>query len=74
MKAGGEMDELLTCTPPPPPSVSVSVPGHIDAAAEQYLQVYNALDKLVALTRGTVKEPTALSNLDNLHKILKGMP
>lgn len=51
----------------------VSVPGQIDSAAEQYLRVYNMLDKLVDLTRSTIKDPTALSDLDNLQKILKGI-
>lgn len=52
--------------------VYVSVPGFIDSAAEEYLRVYNMLDKLVDLTRSTIKDPAALSDLDNLQKILKG--
>lgn len=52
--------------------VCVSVPGQIDSAAEQYLRVYNMLDKVVALTRSTIKDPTALSDLDNLQNILRG--
>lgn len=52
--------------------VCVSVPGQIDSAAEDYLRVYNALDKLIALTRSTIKDPTALSDLDKLQKILEG--
>ena len=52
--------------------VCVSVPAHINVAAE-YLRVHHALDKLVALTRITVKDPAALSDLDKLQKILKGI-
>ncbi|KAM8843989.1 cytosolic phospholipase A2 gamma-like, partial [Spinachia spinachia] len=51
-----------------PPWLNVS--GHVDGAAEDYLLVYNALVKLVALTRSTVKDPVALSDLDQLQKIL----
>ncbi|XP_051245084.1 cytosolic phospholipase A2 gamma [Dicentrarchus labrax] len=49
----------------------LNVLGHVDGAAEEYLRVYNALDKLVALTRSTIKDPAALSDLDKLQKILK---
>ncbi|XP_039679714.1 cytosolic phospholipase A2 gamma-like isoform X1 [Perca fluviatilis] len=49
----------------------LNVPGQIDGAAEDYLRVYNALDKLVGLTRSTIKDPTALSDLDKLQKILE---
>ncbi|KAM9346167.1 cytosolic phospholipase A2 gamma-like isoform 2-T2 [Symphorus nematophorus] len=49
----------------------LNVPGHMDGAAEEYLRVYGALDKLVALTRATIKDPTALSALDKLQKILE---
>ncbi|XP_070837673.1 cytosolic phospholipase A2 gamma-like [Chaetodon trifascialis] len=49
----------------------LNMPGLVDGAAEEYLRVYNALSKLVGLTRSTVKDPTALSNLDNLQKILE---
>ncbi|XP_035510259.1 cytosolic phospholipase A2 gamma-like [Morone saxatilis] len=49
----------------------LNVPGHVDGAAEEYLRVYNALDKLVALTRSTIKDPAALSDLDKLQKIVK---
>ncbi|XP_031733802.1 cytosolic phospholipase A2 beta-like isoform X1 [Anarrhichthys ocellatus] len=52
-----------------PPWLNVS--GQMDGAAEEYLRVYNALDKLVALTRSTIKDPTALSDLDKLQKILE---
>ncbi|XP_078126248.1 cytosolic phospholipase A2 gamma-like [Sander vitreus] len=49
----------------------LNVPGQIDGAAEDYLRVYNALNTLVALTRSTIKDPTALSDLDKLQKILE---
>lgn len=52
--------------------VFVSVSGHVDGAAEDYLRVYNALEKLVALTRSTIKDPEALSDLDELQQILGG--
>ncbi|XP_031174244.1 cytosolic phospholipase A2 gamma-like isoform X2 [Sander lucioperca] len=51
----------------------LNVPGQIDGAAEDYLRVYNALNKLVSLTRSTIKDPTALSDLDKLQKILEDM-
>lgn len=50
-----------------------SVSGHMDVAAEEYLRVYNAMKQLVALTKSTTKDPTALSNLDNLQNILEGI-
>ncbi|XP_042249029.1 cytosolic phospholipase A2 gamma-like isoform X1 [Thunnus maccoyii] len=49
----------------------LNVPGHIDGAAEEYLRVFNALDKLIALTRSTIKDPPALSDLDKLQKVLE---
>ncbi|XP_030296630.1 cytosolic phospholipase A2 gamma-like isoform X2 [Sparus aurata] len=49
----------------------LDVPGQIDFAAEEYLRVYNALHKLVALTRSTSKDPASLSDLDKLQKILE---
>lgn len=49
----------------------LNMPELIDGAAEEYLRVYNALSKLVGLTRSTIKDPTALTNLDNLQKILE---
>lgn len=49
-----------------------SVSGHIDVAATEYLRVYNAMKKLVALTRTTIKDSRALSALDNLQNILEG--
>ncbi|XP_032394010.1 cytosolic phospholipase A2 gamma isoform X2 [Etheostoma spectabile] len=49
----------------------LNVPGQIDGAAEHYLRVYNGLNTLVALTRSTIKDPTALSDLDKLQKILE---
>ncbi|XP_028455967.1 cytosolic phospholipase A2 gamma isoform X2 [Perca flavescens] len=51
--------------------VKLQVPGQIDSAAEDYLRVYNALNKLVGLTRSTIKDPTALSELDKLQEILE---
>ncbi|XP_078126156.1 LOW QUALITY PROTEIN: cytosolic phospholipase A2 gamma-like [Sander vitreus] len=54
-----------------PPWLIVS--GQIDGAAEDYLRVYNALIKLVALTGSTIKDPNALSDLDKLQKILEDM-
>ncbi|XP_035854850.1 cytosolic phospholipase A2 gamma-like isoform X4 [Sander lucioperca] len=51
--------------------VKLQVPGQVDSAAEDYLRVYNALNTLVALTRSTIKDPTALSDLDKLQKILE---
>ncbi|XP_044037990.1 cytosolic phospholipase A2 gamma-like [Siniperca chuatsi] len=47
----------------------LNVTGHVDSAVE-YLRVYNGLDKLVVLIRSTIKDPTALSELDKLQKIL----
>lgn len=49
-----------------------SVSGHVDISAEEYLRVYNAMKKLVALTRITIKDIRALSDLDNLQKMLEG--
>ncbi|XP_049426799.1 cytosolic phospholipase A2 gamma-like isoform X4 [Epinephelus fuscoguttatus] len=49
----------------------LNVPGYIDTTAEEYLHVYNRLIKLVALTRSTIKDPTALSDMDKLQKILE---
>lgn len=49
-----------------------SVSGCVDIAAEEYLRVYNAFKKLVALTRNTIKDTRALSDLDNLQKMLEG--
>lgn len=50
----------------------VSVPERMDSAAEEYLRVYNVLDKLVALTASFYKDPTALSDLSRLQKALEG--
>lgn len=63
-----EVEKLCTCSM----CVCVSDAGHTDGAAQEYLRIYNALDKLVALTRSTIKDPTALSDLDKLQKILEG--
>ncbi|XP_041813444.1 cytosolic phospholipase A2 gamma-like isoform X2 [Chelmon rostratus] len=49
----------------------LNVPGLMDGAAKDYLRVYNALGKLVGLTTSTIKDPTALSDLDKLQKILE---
>ncbi|XP_011601975.1 cytosolic phospholipase A2 gamma-like isoform X1 [Takifugu rubripes] len=52
-----------------PPWLDVS--GHVDISVEEYLRVYNAMKKLVALTRITIKDIRALSDLDNLQKMLE---
>ena len=49
-----------------------SVPGNIDSDANEYLRVYNTLDKLVALIRSSTRDPTNLSELNVLQKILEG--
>ncbi|XP_068452247.1 cytosolic phospholipase A2 gamma-like [Clinocottus analis] len=49
----------------------MNVIGQRDSAAEAYLRVHIALLKLVALTRSTIKDPTALSDLGRLQKILE---
>ncbi|XP_054463334.1 cytosolic phospholipase A2 gamma-like [Anoplopoma fimbria] len=49
----------------------LNVPGQIDSAAKEYLRVYNALDKLVALTKSTINDPAAVSDLDKLQKLLE---
>ncbi|XP_034450281.1 cytosolic phospholipase A2 beta-like [Hippoglossus hippoglossus] len=49
----------------------LNVPGHIDRDADEYLRVYNTLDKLVALIRSSTKDPTTLSELNTLQKILE---
>ncbi|CAN9505359.1 unnamed protein product [Ophioblennius macclurei] len=41
------------------------------AAAQDYLRVCNSLDKLIALTRLTVKDPASFSQLDMLQKTLR---
>lgn len=48
-----------------------SLSGKIDFAATEYLHVYNAMKNLVALTRTTIKDPRALSDLDDLQNILE---
>lgn len=50
----------------------VLVSGHLDSAAKEYLLVWIILDKVIALTRITVKDTTALMYLDKLQKILEG--
>lgn len=50
--------------------LSVSVP--VDDAAKEYLHVYNVLRNVITLTSSTIKDPTALSELDKLQKILHG--
>ncbi|XP_047199697.1 cytosolic phospholipase A2 gamma-like isoform X2 [Hippoglossus stenolepis] len=42
-----------------------------DSDADEYLRVYNTLDKLVALIRSSTKDPTTLSELNTLQKILE---
>ncbi|KAM4535057.1 cytosolic phospholipase A2 gamma-like isoform 2-T2 [Fundulus diaphanus] len=42
----------------------------IDDAAEKYLHVYNLLTNLITLTSSIIKDPTALSELGKLQKIL----
>ncbi|XP_053194193.1 cytosolic phospholipase A2 gamma-like [Scomber japonicus] len=49
----------------------LDVPGHVDSAADEYLRVFSALDKLIAMTKGTIQDPRALSDLDKLQKILQ---
>ncbi|XP_047199699.1 cytosolic phospholipase A2 gamma-like isoform X4 [Hippoglossus stenolepis] len=49
----------------------LNVPGRIDSDADEYLRVYNTLDKLVALIRSSTKDPTTLSELNTLQKILE---
>lgn len=49
-----------------------SVDGHIDSAAEEFFRIYNTLDKLVDLIRSSTRDPTALSELNMLQKILEG--
>lgn len=49
-----------------------SVPGQVDSAAEEYLRIYRTIDKLVVLTRSTINDPTALSELNKLQKTLTG--
>ncbi|XP_034450284.1 cytosolic phospholipase A2 gamma-like [Hippoglossus hippoglossus] len=45
--------------------------GNIDRDADEYLRVYNTLDKLVAMIRSSTKDPTTLSELNTLQKILE---
>ncbi|XP_005945736.1 cytosolic phospholipase A2 gamma [Haplochromis burtoni] len=49
----------------------LNVSGHLDSAAKEYLRVWIILDKVIALTRITVKDTTALMYLDKLQKILE---
>ncbi|KAM4531784.1 cytosolic phospholipase A2 gamma-like isoform 1-T1 [Odontesthes bonariensis] len=49
----------------------LNVPGYMDDSTQEYLRVYNALDKLIALTRSTVKDPISLSDFEKLQKMLK---
>ncbi|TKS92370.1 Cytosolic phospholipase A2 gamma [Collichthys lucidus] len=64
---GGELVEKK----PEMDMVKLQVLGHIDDAAEEYLRVHTVLEKLVALTRSTVKNPTALTDLDTLQNVLE---
>lgn len=52
--------------------VCVSVPEYADSAIDEYLRIYNTLDKIIALTKSTVDEPAPLSALDELQKTLGG--
>ncbi|KAM4716493.1 cytosolic phospholipase A2 gamma-like [Anableps anableps] len=45
----------------------------IDDVAEEYLRMYNVLRNLITLTSSTIKDPTALSELDKLQKTLHDM-
>lgn len=45
----------------------------IDDAAKEYLHVYNVLRNVITLTSSTIKDPTALSELDRLQKTLHDM-
>ncbi|XP_029293949.1 cytosolic phospholipase A2 gamma-like isoform X2 [Cottoperca gobio] len=49
----------------------LNVTGQIDGAAEEYLRVYHTVDSLLTLIRSTIKDPSALSDLDKLQKILE---
>ncbi|XP_035472102.2 cytosolic phospholipase A2 gamma isoform X4 [Scophthalmus maximus] len=49
----------------------LNVPGQVDSASEEFLRVYNTLDKLVALIRSTITDPTALSDLNKLQQTLE---
>ncbi|XP_034567682.1 cytosolic phospholipase A2 gamma-like [Notolabrus celidotus] len=48
----------------------LNVPGQMDSAGDEYLLVYTALDKFIALTRNTMMHPRSQSNLDKLQKLL----
>uniref|UniRef100_A0A3Q3AVY9 Phospholipase A2 group IVC n=2 Tax=Kryptolebias marmoratus TaxID=37003 RepID=A0A3Q3AVY9_KRYMA len=46
--------------------------GHIDDDdAEKYLHAYKVFNNLISLIRSTLKDPTAMSDLDQLQKALK---
>ncbi|XP_040917664.1 cytosolic phospholipase A2 gamma-like [Toxotes jaculatrix] len=49
----------------------LNVPEYIDTAAEEYLRIYNTLDKLVVLISSTIEDPTGLSDLNKLQLTLK---
>ncbi|KAM7372608.1 hypothetical protein PAMP_009764 [Pampus punctatissimus] len=49
----------------------LNVTGDIDGGAEELLRVFIAFDKLITLTRCTIEDPAALSDLNKLQKILK---
>lgn len=53
--------------------VCCSVSQHVDIAAEEYLRVYNIVKKVIALISSTITDPSILSDLDNLQKILDGI-
>ncbi|XP_060884294.1 cytosolic phospholipase A2 gamma-like [Labrus mixtus] len=45
--------------------------GPEDPAATQYKRLYQGFRKVIAVTRNTVKDPAAQSDLDKLHKLLE---
>ncbi|XP_059205066.1 cytosolic phospholipase A2 gamma-like [Centropristis striata] len=49
----------------------LQVLGQVDDAGKEYLRLYLALDALLGLVKGTVKDPGSLSYLDNLQKALE---
>nr|XP_020508485.1 cytosolic phospholipase A2 gamma-like [Labrus bergylta] len=49
----------------------LNVPGQEDDAAEEYVRLYYALHRVVALTRNLIPDPAAQADLDKLHKLLE---
>uniref|UniRef100_UPI0037E6FE24 cytosolic phospholipase A2 gamma-like isoform X2 n=1 Tax=Semicossyphus pulcher TaxID=241346 RepID=UPI0037E6FE24 len=72
-------DENTAASLPSVVDVAASLPSVVGVAAslpsvaavKEYLRVYKALGKVVALTRGIFKDPSALSDLDKLQKLLE---